>query len=351
MSGALDECSCPHEPTGSIQFAMDDDLSTDYSNFHSKDYSGVFVEPSFNAPLRRMEICSSNQDEANDPLCYKIAGWCAEEGIFHEIQSGPIPLTTMRQQCVEIKVGGRQQYSKYKVEFGCRRGGYTANCDGSGGACDMSKASCQEVIPKGKDLTCTPKQSGDGNASFSEFIPHSIVYDAAKDVTKHTYSFINKIGKGGEFPDLSHAVFQYVGGCCVNQIRVYTIKNGVETDDRILYSPGTHLQRPKPTVCMSGIDLPGVQGAGTYYYEFTIAGNFPLTTTVDYVLKGGPLVKYSQVQGPDCGRCPKRRVLGKKHLFRGLPKDLKTRVTASGSCTDNPVSISELKLYGKCNQG
>ena len=352
VSGELDRCSCPQEPTNTIEFAMDGDLSTDYSNFHSQDYSGVFVEPSFKAPLRRMEICSSNQDEANDPLCYKIAGWCEEDNMYNELQSGPIPFTTVRQQCVSIKMSGRQQYSKFKVELGCRRGGYTANCDDSGGACDISKASCQEVSPKGRDLTCTPQFDQNGDDSFSEFVHDSVEYDAVNDVTKHTYSFVNKIGNGGSFPDLSHAVLQYVGGCCVNQIRVYKKVGGSQVDYMPpINSPGNHLQSPKPTVCMSGIDLPGVEGKDTFYYEFTIAGNFQLTTTVDYVLKGGQLVKYSQVQGPDCSRCPKRRVLGKKNLFRGLPQSLKSRVTASGFCTDNPVSISELKLYGKCNQG
>ena len=52
VSGEHDRCSCPQEPTNLIEFAMDGDLSTDYSNFHSQDYSGVFVEPSFKAPLR-----------------------------------------------------------------------------------------------------------------------------------------------------------------------------------------------------------------------------------------------------------------------------------------------------------
>ena len=432
VNGRLPECACNKPATNSLNAAMDGNLSTDYTNFHSKDVSGLIFNPGLKSPLREMEICTSNQHMANDPLCFSIQGECKNTGEYDLLYHGVLRLPAQRQRCVKVDIPGRLSYSSYKLILGCRRGGYEARChapdivagtgagiDGeieggtgadtgtgtetetetgvetgaetgvetgtetgaettgtetgtetgtgtesgtesgtetSGGGessiplCDPSisnrylAASCQEVVPKGKDETCTPLHNRNGALSFSNFFPHSIDYDDAQDVTRHTYSFLNKIGDGRTFPDLSHAVFQYAGACCISKIRVYAIENGVEqtyyTDD----SPGDHLQSPKPTVCMSGIDLPGVVGAKTYYYEFTIDGYFPRATLVDYVLKGGQYVKYSRVQGPDC-TCRIRRDLFKNRLLRGTPEKREL------PCVDKPVSISEVRFSGKCNEG
>jgi len=372
VNGHLPECACIKPATDSLTLAMDGDLSTDYTNFHSKDNSGLIFKPSFSSPLKEMEVCTSNQNMANDPLCYSIYGECKhKEGEYDLIHHGDLRLPAQRRRCVKLAIGGRLSHSRYKLIFGCRRGGFDATCrsddvsaggepgtsgePGAGGevssepSCDSSKASCQEVTPKGKDETCVPLHNRNGARSFSNFFPHSIDYDDANDVTRHTYSFLNKIGDCKRKPDLSHAVFQYAGACCVSKIRVYAIENDVEVTYYTSNSPGGHLQSPKPTVCMSGIDLPGVEGAKTYYYEFSIDGYFPKTTLVDYVLKGGRYVKYSRVQGPDC-RCSVRRALADKRMFRGLPLDATSRKRRL-ACDDKPVSISEVILRGKCNEG
>lgn len=373
-NGNLPQCACNKPATDSLNLAMDGDLSTDYTNFHSKDISGFVFEPSFKSPLREMEVCTSNQDKANDPLCYEIYGECEhKKGTYDLLHHGMLELSAQRRSCHKVAIDERISYSRYKLMFGCRRGGYDGTChshddnDTSGDSgdsgdeeeCDPSKASCQEVIPKGKDKSCIPKkQLRNGARSFSNFFPHSIDYDDTNDVTLHTYSFVNKLGscKFRRGKDLSHAVMQYLGACCVSKIRVYTIEDGVEKTSFTSNSPGKHLQSPKPSVCVSGIDLPGVEGSKTYYYELSINGYFPRTGLVDYVLKGGRYVKYGKVQGPDC-RCPQneesdmnmRRGLENKRMFRGLPLDVTPRKRRLG-CLDKPVSISEVKLHGKCNE-
>ena len=173
-------------------------------------------------------------------------------------------------------------------------------------------------------------------------------YDAANDVTLHTYSFLNKMGPGEKYPDLSHAVIQYAGKCCVSQVRVYTIEKGSEVTYFITKNPVDHIQNPKPTVCMSGVDLPGVEGAGTYYFELAVNGYFPKKAMVDYVLRGGELIKYGQVQGPSCA-CDVRRNLRERRTFRGVPLWLRTQKRRL-SCVDKAMSISEVTFLGKCNE-
>ena len=69
LDGRLPQCSC-NTATSSVASAMDGDLSTDYINYYSQGYSGLIVEPSLKAPVRRMEVCTSNQNKDNNPLCY-----------------------------------------------------------------------------------------------------------------------------------------------------------------------------------------------------------------------------------------------------------------------------------------
>ena len=133
---------------------MDDNLSTDYINYNSQGYSGFIVEPSFNAPLRKIEVCSSSAAPENDPLCFRVEGKCEHENAFIPLQDGNIPFGRSRKECISISINGRQSYSDYKVLLGCRRGGYTEDC--------LCKATCQE-FPSGKVSGCNSNEE-DANA-------------------------------------------------------------------------------------------------------------------------------------------------------------------------------------------
>ena len=353
VNGVLPKCACEKAATDSLALAMDGDLSTDYTNFHSKGYSGLIFEPSLKAPLREFEVCSSNQDLMNDPMCYSLYGEGKDEpGVYSLIQHGILALPRERQQCKQFAIKGRHCYSRYKLDFGCRRGAYDELCldESTEPPCNPAREG-HEIRPKGKDETCTPLFDADGATVLSPLFPHSIEYDEANDVTLYTYMFLNKFS--GDGPELSHAIVQYMGACSVSQVRIYTIENGSEVPYFTTNSPGDHLQNPKSTVCMSGVDLPGVEGGETYYFELTVDGYFPRTSKVDYVLKGGEFLKYGQTQGPDC-RCTvtARRALGELRSFRGLPKDLTPRKAGRRlSCVDMAMSVSEVKFNGKCNEG
>ena len=133
------------------------------------------------------------------------------------------------------------------------------------------------------------------------------------------------------------------------EFRVYDIVAGQEFNHCMSDSAGSHMQDPKPTVCMSGTHAPGVEGSKTFYIEIEIKGKCTTTTMADYALKGGTCVKCAQVEGPNF-RCPlqqaTRRALDKKRSFRGLH----LRARKAAECVDKPVSASELKMHGKTNE-
>ena len=114
-------------------------------------------------------------------------------GTYMKIQSGVIPFTAARQECVDIIVTGRQSYSKFNIQFGCQRGGYTEECPsepGSPSSC-ASKATCDEVSPKGIDQACKSSLdviTGDESINaFSAFVLDGTEYDEGNNVTKYTY--------------------------------------------------------------------------------------------------------------------------------------------------------------------
>merc|ERR1719343_9829 len=303
------------------------------------------------APLREFEVCSSNQDPSSDPRCYSLYGEGQdEEGVHDLIQHGVLNLPTDRQSCVKIKITGRHSYSRYKLDLGCRRGAYDEICiaDDLEPPCNPAKEG-HEVRPKGLDKNCEPLYAEDGSKSFSPLYTHSIEYDDTNDITLYTYAFLNKLGPGPNYPELSHAVLQYMGACSVSHIRVYTIENDVENTYFTTDTPGDFIQSPKSTVCMSGVDLPGLMGKELYYFELAVDGFFPRTATVDYVLKGGQFLKYGQTQGPDCRCAVRLRRKLQKRTFRGLPQYLAQHRRLT--CLDTAVSVSEVKFFGKCNEG
>ena len=102
---------------------------------------------------------------------------------------------------------------------------------------------------------------------------------------------------------------------------------------------------------MSRIYLPGLVGSNTFYIELTIGGNFQLTAQGDYALKGGTYVKYAKTLLPNC-RCDNVLTANKRRFFRGLQLGqlLRKRGTQQ-TCIDQAVSISEMRLLGKCNEG
>jgi len=341
-NGASAPCVCDRVEEQNALLAIDNDLSTDYTNYHSI-FPALTVSPSLQSPLRVMEVCSSSQDSANDPLCFRIGGYSEATQTYAIVQHGEIPLTDARQDCKNVTIHGRINYPAYKVEFGCRRGGYSSSCnidEISAVACTPGKALCLEVNPKGRDENCNIDHEQDGTDAFSAFHSHSVDYKINSDQTVFTYSFMNKLTGSRFFPDLSHAVLQYEGACCVAATRVYGLQNGEEFNYHMSDSEGFHVEDPNPDVCMAGIDLPGVVGLKTFYYEITVNGKFTTTAEVDYVLKGGIYAKYGKVQGPDC-RCA---ATGSGR--RGL--SLQSR--KAEQCVDKPVSISQLKLYGKTNE-
>ena len=130
VDGSLPKCACPKGPTQDASYSMDNNLLTDYVNYNSQGYSGFIVQPTFSAPLRKMEVCTSNANPENDPMCYRIEGKCEHEKDFILLQDGSVPFGKSRQNCVTILFDGRLSYTHYKVVFGCRRGGYEESCQG-----------------------------------------------------------------------------------------------------------------------------------------------------------------------------------------------------------------------------
>jgi len=354
-AGASASCVCEREEDDSPSSAIDGNLSTDYTIYQSH-FPAIIVEPIITSPLRTVGICSSSQDPADDPLCFRLAGWDEGASAYTWIKHGHIPFTEARQDCKTVTIPGRVHYHKYKVQLGCRRGGYSSECNSqeiSQVSCDPGKAHCSAVVPMGVAPNCD-LDAEDGTDAFSPFHIHSIDYNIGSHVTVYTYSFQNKIGDDEYFPDLSLAVLQYSGACCIDRVRIYDTEDGVEENNHFVRdSGGDHEQDPHQDVCMSGIHIPGLTEAKTFYIEIVVKGKFTTTTMVDYALKGGSYVKYAQVEGPQC-TCPVHMVqqqrlaaLDNKRTFRGLPSY--TRKAAE--CVDKSLSISELQMYGKENEG
>ena len=146
---AAHTCPCEHPPMSvkDAMMAMDHDMSTDYVNYNTP-YSGLIINPMYTIPVKKMQVCSSNDSSdcgsACDPLCYRIEAKNDEDD-FQLLQRGNIDFQeNERNSCVDIAVTGRQMFKFYNVTFGCRRGGYR-ECNHQSSSCEHYAIKVSEV--------------------------------------------------------------------------------------------------------------------------------------------------------------------------------------------------------------
>ena len=95
--------------------------------------SGFTVSPTFHFPLRKLIFCTSDQDHAYDPACFKLEGRCKGCLEFKVIHEGALMLPLRRNRCQKIHLPDqnyldRRAYDEFKLTFPCQRGRFTNAC-------------------------------------------------------------------------------------------------------------------------------------------------------------------------------------------------------------------------------
>lgn len=95
--------------------------------------AGFLVRPSYHYPLRKLVICTSDEDPAFDPLCFKIEGRCKGYDEFNTLMEGSLELPLERKKCIRVHIEdqnekARPEYDQLKITFPCQRGGF-ATCN------------------------------------------------------------------------------------------------------------------------------------------------------------------------------------------------------------------------------
>lgn len=95
--------------------------------------SGFTVTPTYHFPLRKLVFCTSSEDPAYDPSCFKLEGRCRGSHEFQLVSEGALRLPLDRNQCKKIHIPDqdyldRREYEEFKLTFPCQRGGFTNTC-------------------------------------------------------------------------------------------------------------------------------------------------------------------------------------------------------------------------------
>ena len=91
--------------------------------------AGFLVRPSYHYPLRKLVICTSDEDPSFDPSCFKIEGRCKGYDEFNVLMEGTLELPLERKKCIRVHIEdqnekARPEYDQLKITFPCQRGGF-----------------------------------------------------------------------------------------------------------------------------------------------------------------------------------------------------------------------------------
>lgn len=91
--------------------------------------AGFLVRPSYHYPLRKLVICTSDEDPAYDPSCFKVEGRCKGYDEFNVLMEGSLELPLERKKCIRVHIEdqnekARPEYDQLKITFPCQRGGF-----------------------------------------------------------------------------------------------------------------------------------------------------------------------------------------------------------------------------------
>lgn len=135
LTSEVGTCPCPNPdvyPTG----FNPEKLLTDgvYINNYPIG-AGFLIRPSFHFPVRKLKICTSDEDPAYDPSSFKVDGRCKGCDKFSCLDEGPLHLPLQRKSCVQITIVdkgaySRLQYDEIKITFPTQRGGFNT-CTGA----------------------------------------------------------------------------------------------------------------------------------------------------------------------------------------------------------------------------
>lgn len=143
-------CSDPDSATKEDALkAIDGNTSTDYVN-NAAINSGLTVLTTA-SPLYHFTICSSSDDSAYDPTCYKLEGYCQRMQETKVIQEGKLSFSG-RNECITIELEDRSFYSFYSLTFPCQKGGFPV-CTHSGAA--TASCSCPSGLHPFKPTPAT----------------------------------------------------------------------------------------------------------------------------------------------------------------------------------------------------
>merc|ERR1711862_772860 len=289
--------------------------------------AGFLVRPSYHYPLRKLVICTSDQDPAYDPLCYKIEGRIRGYDGFNVLMEGALELPLERKKCIKIHIQdqnekARPQYDQLKITFPCQRGGFATCTQG----CQNYPVSVGRVSLLGNcrdrnvckvksrvfyDISGTywsPPEGGCPNCEWEMNYPIGNRPGKTVDETPIPYINYKAIGSGVVFEGVEKAV---------NTMRVFPVESDVIASNPISYE----------------------------IYGSTDKQNFKLMSSgsINFPIDEQGLENFAETEWDNEVHFEVIKV-----VFPQVEGSFDTFCGESESCKDYPLVIGEIELYGWC---
>ena len=291
--------------------------------------SGFTVTPTYHFPLRKLVFCTSGQDPAYDPACFKLEGRCKGSQEFQVVHEGTLMLPLVRNRCMKIHIPDqdyldRKEYEEFKLTFPCQRGGFTNTCT----------SGCQDY-PVRVDMIRLMGNCRDRN--YCKLETRSLF-----DVTGSYWEV-----PAGACPNCAHSnSYPLTGGpgktidsSTVPYINYRAVGSGV-IYERV--EKPVNLIRIYPSSFDSASDPISYEVYGAQYQQdFQLIGfglvNFPNERNT------AELKHYTEIFLDNTVHFPNIKI-----MFLDIEGNFDTSCEVGETCKDYPLIIGEIELYGWC---
>lgn len=327
-----DLCPCTgltsSEGATNILAAIDKQTTTDYINNYPIE-SGLTLVTGHHAPVRMLKVCSNQDCPECDPCAYKLEGMCDDvmsSNDFEFIQEGPLTMPSARGACVEIPIIGRHQYSEYKITFPCLVGGFD---------------SCSTELPP--DAFLEPRSAGCEEGCLGEFA--SIGYQWHQYIPEHdstifTYSYRNFLDYETRqaVANLDHFTMPYMGECRFDEYYFIKMSHDPTNPSMTYVYNNTDIflfnDERDVDLCMYGVKISSINEEG----EQTVVGDNQYAIAIKLQGNVGATQMQYGVYGEE----------GRRDFQTSMFPDC--TYTTFNYCESYPMKVSEIDLYGKCEQ-